>query len=393
MEIKNKQYKDQMRHILSLPTVSIVTGGRAGSDFLQSIYDSHPEVLTFNGWFQFHELFWDDSVCNKVENINLYDLIDEFIGKLIYKLKSRYDLQEKKDKLGVNNDEFIDIDICQFRKHFIGLMQGCNINSKNVLTAITASYSLCIGQDLTSKKIVLHHPHLSGFLESHIKDFPNTKLIYMVRDPRANIVSGYENYSKYYPDQATSGLLNAYLRSVLAEDIRLIRATKLGYRIIRVEDLDKKHVYLGICEWLGVSYNETMTVSTWAGLLWHGDRLTQNKVNGLSRDVLKNNWQKKLSGSDKYVISHLTYNMRMHYHYDEENIKTNYFIVFFLCFAPLSYEVDLIFGYMSRNKQVKGIPKMLYNLYCYFERVNFFLKLFFNPVVFDVCDVVIRDKE
>jgi len=44
-----EKYKKWSEHIASLPIVSLITAGRTGSDFLQSLLDSHPEVLTFNG--------------------------------------------------------------------------------------------------------------------------------------------------------------------------------------------------------------------------------------------------------------------------------------------------------------------------------------------------------
>jgi hypothetical protein len=39
----------------------------------------------------------------------LNDLLDEFIGKHIEKFKSRYDFEERKDHLGRDGDESIDI--------------------------------------------------------------------------------------------------------------------------------------------------------------------------------------------------------------------------------------------------------------------------------------------
>ena len=38
----------------SLSVCTILTTGRTGSDFFQSLMDSHEQVLTFNGYFQFH---------------------------------------------------------------------------------------------------------------------------------------------------------------------------------------------------------------------------------------------------------------------------------------------------------------------------------------------------
>ena len=55
-------YKALMERLESLSSCTLLTTGRTGSDFLQSLLDSHPEVLTFNGRLAFHD-FWKRSVC------------------------------------------------------------------------------------------------------------------------------------------------------------------------------------------------------------------------------------------------------------------------------------------------------------------------------------------
>ena len=102
-------------HLLEIPSCALVATGRTGTDFLQSLLDSHPEVLTFNGPLFFYN-FWDNSVCIKAKNFNTNDLLQEFIGKHIELLKSRYDLMERKNQLGETFDQSIDIDLIQFEK-------------------------------------------------------------------------------------------------------------------------------------------------------------------------------------------------------------------------------------------------------------------------------------
>lgn len=384
-------YKKISEHINSLPTFSIVTGGRAGSDFLQSVFDSHPQVLTFNGWFPFHELFWNKSVCAAANSFALEDIIDELVGMLIYKFKTRYDIQEQKDRLGPHADSSIDIDIPEFKKHVLFLMKYQDCNSKNLLTAVTTAYRICLDEDMFFKKIVLHHTHLVEGIENHLSDFPASKLIYMVRDPRANIVSGYENFSKYYPSSASGELLVAYIRSILIDDISAIKQSGVEYRILRVEDLDRRSIYENLCQWMGIEYSETaMTSSTWAGLEWRGDRLSTNKVNGLSRDVLKNNWQSKLSYLDKYIISYLTIDMRKHYGYTEEEVLPNFIFSFFLIFKPLGYEIDLFFNRNNKNADKKKL-KYVFFMYYYFLRVKKFLQVFMSPPSFTSKDIVISE--
>ena len=46
-----------------LPWCALVTTGRNGSDYFQSLLDGHPEVFVFNGYLPFHSQFWKKSHC------------------------------------------------------------------------------------------------------------------------------------------------------------------------------------------------------------------------------------------------------------------------------------------------------------------------------------------
>ena len=81
-------HQKTMDRLLALPSCALITTGRTGTDFLQSLLDSHPQVLMFNGHVQFH-VFWQNSRCVKAASFNLEDFLDEFIGHYIEKFKSR----------------------------------------------------------------------------------------------------------------------------------------------------------------------------------------------------------------------------------------------------------------------------------------------------------------
>ena len=122
---------DYINKLSNLQMVTLITTGRTGTDYLQSTFDSHPEILTFNGSLWLH-MFWSKSICinNSRGNIVLDDLIFEFIGLHLEKLKSQYDILERKDQLGDNSDQFLNIDLDKFRDDIKITLQGKVINSK-----------------------------------------------------------------------------------------------------------------------------------------------------------------------------------------------------------------------------------------------------------------------
>ena len=59
-------YKKYFDHISKLKTYSILATIRSGSDFLQSLCDGHPQIMTFNGNFlPYYEFFSDPIFFNK----------------------------------------------------------------------------------------------------------------------------------------------------------------------------------------------------------------------------------------------------------------------------------------------------------------------------------------
>ena len=93
-------YNKLFIHVKNLKKVLLVATGRTGSDFFQSLLDSHPQILHFTGVWFFHQ-WWQGAKCKN----NVFDLINEFIWYTgptidhISKFRSCYNTQERWDKL------------------------------------------------------------------------------------------------------------------------------------------------------------------------------------------------------------------------------------------------------------------------------------------------------
>lgn len=373
-------HKRIMDSLLELPACTLVTTGRTGTDFLQSLLDSHPEVLTFNGSL-FFQSFWNSSVCVKAGAPNPGDLIDEFIGKHIEKLKSRYDLIERKHQLGDNFDQSLDVDLDTFRTETASLLKGREINSKNALVAIYAAYATCMVESLGKKRLFFHHAHHFEELPQFLRDFPNCKIICMTRDPRANFVSGIEHHrsnNNLVGDTDNGAHLYFYIHRILHDATPL---AKYGnqYRAIRIEDLGNPSVIQELCRWLGINNDHSLTKSTWGGLSWHGDSLSNaNKESGWSRAVLENQWEKRLSFTDKYVLNYIMYYRLKHYGYSHRRIGViDTLLVPFMILLPLSYELRFASpSYVGEALRKGEYKKLAQNLFYYLKRVALFFKFY-----------------
>ena len=58
---KTCNYEEIWEHTENLPWCALVTTGRVGTDFFQSLLDSHPEIFVYNGILFFYE-FWNKTV-------------------------------------------------------------------------------------------------------------------------------------------------------------------------------------------------------------------------------------------------------------------------------------------------------------------------------------------
>jgi len=374
---------DTLKHLRALNSCTLVTTGRTGSDFFQSLLDSHPQVLTFNGSIIEYYDFWNNSKCVKSSSFDLSDFIYEFIGKYIERFKSRYDHFERKDQLGKNYNQSINININQFSQYFIEIMNNNDVTPKNCLLSIYGAYAMVLGQDINQKTLFFHHIHHHKGLELFIKDFPDTKIISMTRDPRANIVSGVYNHKKYAPDSMMMNAQFSYISRILY-DSSVLDKLKNEFISIRIEDLGYRSIINKIINWLEIDYNTSLEKSTWAGLIWNGDRISRNKRigTGFSKSMLVNDWQDILTSRDKYILNFLMYIRLKHYKYhNKKPTVISYFILPALCILPMSYEKEVLsLKYIIQLLKQKNIRLLITNYFYYSKRIMLFLKFYLKTL-------------
>jgi len=259
--------------------------------------------------------------------------------------------------LGDDFNQSLDIDVDSFKCHALNLLEGREVNSRHVLTAVYGAYAICLGQDLEGKKLFFHHAHHFEELPAYLRDFPDSKIICMTRDPRANFVSGIEHHRNNnhligVGDTDNGSHLLFYIDRIL-NDATPLEIYDNEYIVIRIEDLGRRDILEELCCWLDISYDEGLTKSTWGGLRWHGDRLTIKNDNeaGWSKSVLENQWRKSLSVIDKYVLNYIMYPRLKHYGYNHKKIGIlGTVLVPFLILLPLSYEFRFLSpGYIRQS--------------------------------------------
>jgi hypothetical protein len=372
--------------IENLPWVALVTSGRNGSDYFQSLLDCHPEVFVFRGDLLFHRQFWGNSQCAKYQGkVCAEDILDEFIGKYIHKLKSKYDYLEGADQLGEDKNESININSNEFRKICVGLANLRPITSKYFLQSIYAAYALCLGQDIERKRIFFHHVHHIWDLDDYLKDFPQSKIISMTRDPRASFVSGVESFRRFNTELFDTPHRVFFTLHRIVEDAQPLKKYSNEFKVLRLETLEDEKVLKGVCKWLNIYYEPSMKESTWNGLRWYGDSLSvQPKYKDheqFSKEIRRNKWKKKLNYIDKLLFNYLFADRLELFEYEFKETKGFWhgILIWFSIFIPTTYERrHLSLRFQIRWLKSRDYKNMLSVFYYYIKRIILFNKLFYN---------------
>ncbi len=368
-----------------LPWCVLVTTGRTGTDFFQSLLDSHPEVFVFNGKLFFHP-FWNSSECvASKETVYLSDLLDKFIGHFIKSLKSRYDPMERKDKLGDGHDQSIDIDPVEFKEHVTGIVGDRPVTAKNVMIAVYVAYDLCLGIDIARKKLFLHHLHHVRKVDEFMADIPDAKIICMTRDPRALYVSGVENWRRINP-ATDNPAYPLYILWRAVEEASGLRAYNDGrLRLLKLEDLAHEKTLRAVCDWLGVSFDPCMTEATWAGMRWWGDMVSKNKIpeneHGFSKTMVANKWEQKLDALDKTRLNYLLGDVLEWYGYPQSRREGPVAAVLMALamVLPTGYERRYLSPvYLLKALFTGNVRKFAAAFYHPLRRILWFYKLFYR---------------
>lgn len=302
------------QQLLELPQpqlIAILYDGRSGSVFLQSLLDSHKEVLMVPATvMRLFPVFWD-----RYKEKEVRELINEFCSQFSSMFDSRNDETiSRLDELGPNRNEYIYADVEQFKLHLKYLLNRQVLNRRNFFIAVHYAYALCKGEDLFSKKLIIHALHIPEavwLVKPFVEDFPDAKFVFVTRHPHAT-------YASYYRHHIAREII--FGREIREIDRLLIALSTYKHafygavtlakfvspqkiRAVRLEDLhlDSVATLNRLVDWLGIQFHPSLLQSTFDGKLWWGDK-TIEPVNGFSKHILSKRWKQDYHWLDLYVL-------------------------------------------------------------------------------------------
>lgn len=280
--------------------IVLISGGRTGIDFFQSLLDGHSEISQFPGCIYYDE-FW---IKSKNEN-QLENIAKMFIRDYKFYFDSRLNIAERHNMLGEDMNSFYLVNKDLFIKYFVDLMKNKNLNQNDLLCSLNLAYSQASGEELSKKKIIvlnLHHLHRTKFLSK--LDF---EIIYSIRNPLANYTSIMRtkkyNIGDFLMILPEKEIINKYKdRKYLVpwtyyfhmnrifNGLKDAINTQKKIHVIQLETLHTKNVKVmkDFCSIFNITYNESTSQSTYHGKKWWGDKTSGKYLDGVNPNF-KNN--------------------------------------------------------------------------------------------------------
>lgn len=291
-ELKEKEQIKKLFEKVSI--ISIVTSGRAGSFFVQSLLDNHKNILNIPFC-----VFTEDIYKNVSKFINNQFKINSIIDYISNKSLMRNFLLEKYIEevwthdwcviINGKESEF-HIDPVKFKKNLTKTLKIMydlkKLDKKGFYIALHAAFALTIGRDLNNIKYILDQTH--SYTEDAMKDLfivdPNTKFIHTIRDPRANYYS-YCEQNKYFANKKKRFLpygINNVFNYVFHSPLKIEEYRKdwlKNYFLIKLEDLHNsfEKTVKELANFLEIPVQKTLFESTMAGYPYIGKSHTHKR--------------------------------------------------------------------------------------------------------------------
>jgi len=337
----------------------ILTTGRTGSDYLQACLDNVPGVMTFCGKFAYYKF------CSSIKNFDQQDpeiIFNKFIEKF-ENIFTYYELENKKT----------DLNLIKFKKIFIQEISKVTLSKKSFLENLYISYHKTMERNVNDVKVLVHHTHVVDETRKFLSEYPESKMLITIRDPRANLKSGIVNWFDYDKERIGIDHVFRYLKRV-REDLNFALKTPNKKLFVKLEEANEIKTKEEICSFLNVKFHENIMISTFASKIWSGDKLSKFKAKKgeFMNEVKDNKWQDFFNDRDKKILN-LLYKNYSKFGY---NIETTNFIDRLLMllnsFLPLSFEKKTF------NEFKKGYKKVIKNSYIYFKRVLYLYFVIIN---------------
>ena len=304
-------------HLSRFPEPRILAlseGNGSGTKLFQSLLDGHPGILMVPGYpLMYFYPFWHRYVAT-LPRPDWPAALDALVARFAPVFDTRINPgSEDLDKLGENQDQHLSVDIADFRRAFLAVVDGLPVTPRHGLLAFHYAYALASGVDPATKQVLVYHIHVFDYVKRYLyAEFPDLRVIASVRDPRPNL-SRRELNSIVKPNRlkfrASDAILmtpRAYRQATgfLLNGLDAIDCVPIGQcRVFRHEDLALRleDVMRQTAAFLGLPFDPVLLQPTFASMEWRTSFYDFDTRHLVNPEVLKDDWRQTESPRDILV--------------------------------------------------------------------------------------------
>ena len=311
--------------------IFLTTFLHTGLDWIHSLLDGHSEILIMPA-LSFYRCFIKLNLVNEKNNEIVYKKLYDYISKNVGP-----DCKNEQKKF-LNTFEEMDSFFFKLKQE----LGNIEINRKNIFFSIHSAYAYAKKINIENIKIIISHETLPFYKILIKEDFPDSKILMILRDPRAAL-AGYwyrrtNEFGGYLPDYTFNHSMDCwfYGTNIIKDSYYKI---KKNLYIIKNEDmhsnLEKEMRKLSI--WLNVKFNQCLLKESYpsgkkvfvdSAYLWKdlGNDMTNYKEkipqNFFSKENIKSRWMSNLSEIQTLMIEEILDDIFRIYKYKKIN-KSN----------------------------------------------------------------------
>ena len=356
-----------------IPIVMLVTGGRNGSLFFQSLLDGHPEILQFPG--PFLQFSGNSNLDNFIQQLCLPILPDNLAYQFAiffpaFFSSSRNPLN-RMDQLGDDKNSSFQVSFELFKENLDFFLKESNNDKALVIQALHLAYAkACEDQALSSKKIIVMHIHHAKYLPL-LARFLKFTTLFLDRDPLPSLQSELDGWIRFLGPRVNFCQYAIGVSRKILEPLRVMAINQPAYTI-RIEDIhtDHKNFMEHFCAHFGITPHPCLVESTFMGLKWWGDRISEKLINGLNPHFSNKIEIKKFYFWELRWIERAIFNRLKAYSYPTRSRK--FYKNAFWLFLPSKYETKIGWILIKEifNGTLSSKRQAIRNLLGYFRVFN-----------------------
>lgn len=287
---------------------------KSGTSLVLSILDAHPELVVYPEESIFFRRF-----LPQAQHLTLSDQLSLARENLIH-FFTWNSQNPPPSQQGYEDRDYAHLSFDEIARSMETLAAEKADHPGDVLSAAVLAYGM-VSQNFSGRTRfwVEKSPYNEFFAAQIFSWWPEARCVHVMRDPRDNFVS----YRQKHPSWTPEFFARNWLRSTRTGFNNQEKYGFQRYYILRYEDLvlDPMNTLQKLVDFLGITWQPSLTSPTRAGEIWRGNSMFMQEFNQISSAPI-GRWKERLSRQDAAVIEWMSRTWMKKLDYSPETLRS-----------------------------------------------------------------------